>query len=415
MTALATNKRRSAPVLLLVLTTLLSTALPVGAQTADQPDASPTTISSGPSLPAIPNPLDAIAAAPDRFAKLVQDTGTFLLRQMVGGLNDLLRGLTQGEDNVITHTPPAMTYRQPLVTDAHQKLVVLVDVGLAAALAVTGLLVILGPNSPLSYPTVGEIVPRVVIAIIAAHSSLSWGGWFVDLNNALCDLVTPSDPFPLASGNEAAQAFALLGLALLYGFMALFLSLFMFARVQLIAVLLIVAPLAVVLWVLPGRPRQWAELWLDLFFSNLFVQFLQVLTLHFGVALLQTAIGDSAGFMQFLGGAASLLLVFRMPALVAAGVGGGATSFLGMATFFRAVHHLGVARLSSQMQAGVSQVPGASWSSIRHPRASVAQEWRSLKDDLAHAPASVVAGAAWNGAGAAAGRVRDEVAVRRGV
>src|SRR5437899_12273203 len=130
----------------------------------------------------------------------------------------------------------------------------------------------------------------------------------------------------------------------------------MFVRVQLIAVLLVLAPLAAVLWVLPGRPRQWGELWMDLCFSNLFVQFLQVLALNFGVGLLQTAGGGSAGqvlalnfgvgllqtagggsagLLQFISGAATLLLVFRIPALTAAGVGGGATSFLGLVALFR--------------------------------------------------------------------------------
>jgi hypothetical protein len=193
--------------------------------------------------------------------------------------------------------------------------------GFAAAVAILGILGILGPNSPLSFPMAGEIVPRLAIAFIAAHSSLHWGGRFIDLNNVLCAAVAPADPFPLTSSNDVGTLFALLAIELLYGFMALFLALFMFVRVQLIALLLTVAPLAAVVWVLPGRPRQWGELWLDLFFSNLFVQFLQVLALDFGAELLQTAGGDTAGFMQFLGGAATLLLVFRIPALVAASVG----------------------------------------------------------------------------------------------
>src|SRR5207245_7043827 len=138
------------------------------------------------------------------------------------------------------------------------------------------------------------------------------------------------------------SAFALLGLALLYGFMAVFLGLFMFVRVKLIALLLILAPVGCVLWVLPGRPRQWGELWMDLFFSNLFVQFIQVLALSIGVELLRTAGGDSAGFMQFLSGAAPLLLVFRIPALVNAAVAGGASSLLGSLRLWLGLQHMGL-------------------------------------------------------------------------
>jgi len=369
----------------------------------------------------IPNPLDGIASmlSPDNLGKLIQDTGAFLLQRMVSGLHDLLIGLTQGDDNVITHTPRTMTYQQPGVIQKHDALLVIIDWGFAAALVVMGILVILGPNSPLSYPAAGEIVPRVVIAYIAAHSSLQWGAWFIDLSNALCTAVAPADPFPLTSSANLGTAFALLGLALLYGFMAVFLGLFMFVRVKLIAVLLILAPVACVLWVLPGRPRQWGELWMDLFFSNLFVQFIQVLVLNVGVELLQTAGGDSAGFMQFLSGAATLLLVFRVPSLVNAAVGGGATSFLGIVALFRGLQHMGIRTLSQDAQRSMGQaaarVPGATWSFVQHPRATVTsaitQEWQGI----ANSPAGQVARAMGRAAGSAAGRVRDEAVVRRGV
>ncbi len=235
---------------------------------------------------------------------------------------------------------------------------------------------------------------------------------------ALCTAVAPADPFPLTSAADLGTAFALLGLALLYGFMALFLSLFMFARVQLLAVLLMVAPLAAVLWVLPGRPRQWAELWMDLFFSNMFVQFLQVLTLNFGVGLMKNASGDT-GFLQFLDGAATLLLVFRIPALVSAGVGGGATSFLGLVALFRGLQYMGVGKLSQAAQQSLSQAaqqaPGAAWAAARHPRATIggalSQEWQQM----ANSPAGRAARAAGRAVGSVASRVHDETVVRRGV
>ena len=395
----------------------VAAAAPVVAQA----DGQPTTENGGPSLPSIPNPLAGLASmlSPDNLGKLVQDTATFLLQRMGSGLHDLLLTLTQGETNVITPTPPRMTYQQPFVIDKHDALLRAMDWGFAAALAVVGVLVILGPSSPLSFPVAGEVVPRVVIAYLAAHSSLQWGAWFIHLSNALCTAVAPVDPFPLTSTADLHSAFALLGLALLYGCMSLFLGLFMFARVQLMAVLLILAPVASVLWVLPGRPRQWAELWLDLFFSNLFVQFLQVLSLSFGVGLLQTARGDAAGFLQFLGGAATLLLVFRIPALVAAGVGGGATSFLGLVALFRGLQYLGFRQLSEAVQRSVAQAaeraPGAAWAVARHPRATIGsalnQEWQQTTSS----PAGRAVRAAGRAMGSVAGRVREEAVVRRGI
>jgi len=395
----------------------IAVAAPILTQTAGQP----ATGGGEPSFPSIPNPLDGLKAmlSPDNLGKLIQDTVAFLLQRMVSGLHDLLVGLTQGDSNVITRTPPTMTYQQSFVIDKHDALLRAMDWGFVAALAVVGLLVILGPSSPLSFPVAGEVVPRLVIAYLAAHSSMQWGAWFIDVSNALCTAVAPADPFPLTSTADLGTVFALLGLALLYGFMALFLSLFMFARVQLLAVLLMVAPLTTVLWVLPGRPRQWAELWMDLFFSNLFVQFLQVLILNFGVGLMQTAGGATAGFLQFLDGAATLLLVFRIPALVSAGVGGGATSFLGLVALFRGLQYTGIGKLSQAAQQSLSQAaqqaPGAAWAAARHPRATIggalSQEWQQM----ANSPAGQAVRTAGRAVGSVASRVRDETVVRRGV
>ena len=44
--------------------------------------------------------------SPDNLGKLIQDTAAVLLQRMVSGLHDLLLALTQGDDNVITRTPP---------------------------------------------------------------------------------------------------------------------------------------------------------------------------------------------------------------------------------------------------------------------------------------------------------------------
>ncbi len=177
----------------LLLLAVTATALPTlsavaAAQPVAQADPSPTPPSGGgPSFPSIPNPFAGLAAmlSPDNLGKLIRDTLIVLLQEAVSGLHDLLLTLTQGDGNVITHTPPAMTYEQPSVLQRHDALLNIVDWGLAAAVAIMGLLVILGPNSPLSFPAAGEIGPRIVIAFIAAHTSLQWGRWFIDLSNAL--------------------------------------------------------------------------------------------------------------------------------------------------------------------------------------------------------------------------------------
>jgi hypothetical protein len=118
---------------------------------------------------------------------------------------------------------------------------------------------------------------------------------------------------------------------------------------------------------------------------------------------------------QFLAGAATLLLVFRIPALVSAGVGGGATSFLGLVSLFRGLQTMGVTRLSTQAQQQLAQAPAAAWNStasfVRNPRAAIAQELSGM----ASSPAGRTVRAAAGAANAAVSRVRDVVVVRRGV
>ena len=167
-----------------------------------------------------------------------------------------------------------------------------------------------------------------------------------------------------------------------------------------------------------GRPRQWGELWMDLFFSNLFVQFIQVLALSIGVELLQTAGGDAAGFLQFLSGAATLLLVFRIPALVNAAVGGGATSFLGIVALWRGLQYTGHLQTQPGCPAkygqAASSVPGAARSSrgtreppspVRSPRSG--SRWPTRR--LVRPPGRGAYGERRRR------RVRDEAVVRRGV
>ena len=82
-------------------------AVPILAQT-DEPPASNR---GGPSSP---NPLAGLGQmlSPDNLGKLIQDTAAVQLQRMVSGLHDLLLGLTQGDSNVITRTPPSMTYQK---------------------------------------------------------------------------------------------------------------------------------------------------------------------------------------------------------------------------------------------------------------------------------------------------------------
>jgi hypothetical protein len=104
-------------------------------------------------------------------------------------------------------------------------------------------------------------------------------------------------------------------------------------RLALVDVLLILAPLAALLWILP-QSQAWGRLWGTLFVGTVFAQCVQVLTLRLGFDL-ATAMppATAAGLVQPLLGIAVLALALKIPGLMRGGAGGGTliSSLLGTA------------------------------------------------------------------------------------
>ncbi len=98
----------------------------------------------------------------------------------------------------------------------------------------------------------------------------------------------------------------------------------MLMRLALLDVLLAIAPLAMVLWVLPQTER-WAALWWRTFLPTLFCQFLQVAALGLGTALGRGLAQPSESALAPLLGIAILLLVLKIPGLLHAGFGHGSS------------------------------------------------------------------------------------------
>ena len=104
-------------------------------------------------------------------------------------------------------------------------------------------------------------------------------------------------------------------------------------RLALLDVLLILAPLAALLWVLP-QSHAWARWWGALFVGTVFAQAVQVLTLRLGFSL---ATGlpplTAAGLLQPLLGIAVVALTLKIPGLMGGGGAGGniVSSLLGTA------------------------------------------------------------------------------------
>jgi hypothetical protein len=94
-------------------------------------------------------------------------------------------------------------------------------------------------------------------------------------------------------------------------------------RLALVDVLLILAPLAGLLWILP-QTQAWGRLWGRLFVGTVFAQAIQVLALRLGFNLVTgLAPLSGAGVLQPLLGIATLALALKIPSLMGGGGGGG--------------------------------------------------------------------------------------------
>jgi hypothetical protein len=236
----------------------------------------------------LPGPLGELLSNPadwliDTFNAVVGEIGSRTTADAVAFMNWLL-----SSGNVVSQTPPALTYDSPVVIDLWTLVRGFANAGLAAVTAWAGINAMIRPHIRAPYHTVLEALPRVVLAAVLVNTSLYWGHFVIDLNNALCGAIgVPQLPAWGAASGQPSGTNVLLNLVAIgiYLIMGLLLFSQMMMRLALVDVLLVVAPLAVLCWALP-QTYGWARLWFNTFFATVFVQFLQVLVLHLGSELI---------------------------------------------------------------------------------------------------------------------------------
>jgi TrbL/VirB6 plasmid conjugal transfer protein len=259
---------------------------------------------------------------------------------VVGFMGGLL-----GNGNLISQTPPALSYESDAVVRLWKSLVPVADAGLAVVAVWGGVNLMVHPHIRAPYHGALELVPRLVLSGILVHSSLGWGQFVIDLNNALCQRIGSTS---IPAWNSVLQPGAgpslmnVIAMAI-YLVMGLLLLGQMLMRLALLDTLLVIAPLALLCWVLP-QTYSWARLWFSTFFGTVFVQSIQVLVLQLGGAMIQRlpSLLPSLGsepvdnsrvwLVTLLLGVAVLQLARKVPRLMPgypAGGGGGASSAVG--------------------------------------------------------------------------------------
>ena len=201
--------------------------------------------------------------------------------------------------DIITGTPADLTYGHWLVQDAWLAVWVVTSAALAFVIGWIGLSLI--TQEPLGARQAGwrELIPRILLGVVAAAASLWWCALVIDVAHAVSGFiattldVTPSDLLrapvetliTAVEGGSVGLALLLALIYLIYGFFCLYLLMQMVLRLALIDLLLVLAPAAMGLWILP-HSSGWSRHWLRLFATTVFQQAVQLIALALGIGFL---------------------------------------------------------------------------------------------------------------------------------
>jgi hypothetical protein len=308
--------RRLVTVVVLAFLVLVALGRPLPAR-ADGPPVPPpkaTATASGPSsgggLVALPDPKQW---ASDVFSQVL----VTLLQGLASALHAVVSGVMGSSLNFVTQTPPGGSYASPTVRGLWDVVRRIANAALVLVALAGGYNVIVRQHVGATYHDALELLPRLILGAVLANTSLAWCQLVIDLNNALCQAVGQAGLPAWEQADRVTQVLADLTADLIYLVTSLLLLLQMLMRLALVDALLVVAPLALLCWVLP-QAHGWARQWGNLFFGAVFTQFVQVLVLKLGGSLLTelTPMAPDSAILAVFLGVAVLALTLKVPGLM---------------------------------------------------------------------------------------------------
>ncbi len=266
---------------------------------------------------------------------ICQNPATWLQQTTTNILTDVLSGLAKdfgdaivgfiNNVNFLTRTPESLSYDNELVKQFATATQVLADGLLAVVVLVSGYNVMLRPYMGATYTGALEFLPRLLLGAILINTAAWWCRLAIDANNAACGVFGAPSIADVVSTILRVAVDHVSGLLMLLvaTVMAILLLIQQLMRLALVDVLLILSPLAALLWILP-QSQSWGRLGGRLFVATVFAQAVQVLTLRLGFNL---ATGlpplTASGLLQPLLGIAVLALTLKIPSLMGGGAAGG--------------------------------------------------------------------------------------------
>ena len=202
--------------------------------------------------------------------------------------------------DILTCTPPDLTYAHALVRQAWMVVWAVTSGALVVILGWMGLSLIVQEHLGRQQTGWREMVPRLVLGLVAAASSLWWCALGIDVADAVSSFIAASlnvSPGDLlrstlrtlltaVQAGSVGMALLLTILYLVYGFFVLYVIVQMVLRLALIDILLALAPIALGLWILP-HTAGWGRHWLRLFMTTVFQQAVQLIALALGFGFLR--------------------------------------------------------------------------------------------------------------------------------
>lgn len=270
----------------------------------------------------VPNPFDLLGGLnPREWAGEILDAvitalGRSLL-EAIRGFVDWATGASESSLNFVTRTPPAGTYESTTVRTLWEFSRALANGGLALIVMWGGFNLVLKEHTRTPYDGVMELLPRIVLAALALNLTLELARVLIDMNNAFAAAVGEVALPGYDQAGIEQDGIALVFVAVAYGVVALLLVFQMLMRLALIDVLIVLAPLMVLMWVLP-QTQSWSRWWAHLFPITVFQQAVQVIVLRLGTALMVelTPGSVSNALLTLLLGIAVCWLTLKMPALL---------------------------------------------------------------------------------------------------
>jgi hypothetical protein len=275
-----------------------------------------------PPLPDIPNPLDWFDNldprkwAGDILNAVLTTIGQALL-EAVRGFVDWALGFGDSSLNFVTRTPAEGSYGSPTVRALWDFSRAIVNVLLAVIVMWGGFNIMVKEHTRSPYHEVMELLPRLILGALAANLTLEFARFLIDANNALSAAVGQVSLPGYDAATPTQEGVALIFTALAYGVVAILLVLQMLMRLALIDLLIVLAPVAALLWVLP-QTQGWARWWANLFPIVVFQQAIQMMVLRLGSALMVelTPGSLSNALLTLLLGIAVCWLTLKVPAIL---------------------------------------------------------------------------------------------------